>query len=222
MKRMRDIDSRDRPREKIVNKGVHSLTDRELIAAVIGRGTKEHDVREIAAELAVMMHDHGIPSYDDLLLIEGIGPSKASVLVASFELARRFGVRPDDDPVKIQHPEDVLPLVADIRARKQEFLLCVTLNGAGEVIEKRTITMGILNHSLVHPREVFADAIADRAASVICIHNHPSGTLSASEQDLLVTNQLIEAGKILGIDLLDHIIVTKNGYLSLKEQGMIS
>jgi len=219
---MRDIDSRDRPREKIAKRGVDALSDQELIAAVIGRGTKGHDVREISAELAEVIHRDKIPSYDDLLLIEGIGPSKASVLVASFELARRYGVRPDDNPIRITHPQDVLPLVADIRSRKQEYFLCITLNGAGEVIEKRTITMGILNHSLVHPREVFADAIVDRAASVICVHNHPSGTLAASEQDIRITGQLTEAGRILGIDLLDHLIVTKNGYISMKEQGLIS
>jgi DNA repair protein RadC len=103
---------------------------------------------------------------------------------------------------------------------KQEHFICITLNGAGEVIGNRTITVGLLNHSLVHPREVFADAITDRAASVICVHNHPSGSLEASTQDIMITRQLASAGEILGIRLLDHVIVTKQGHLSLKEKGI--
>ncbi|MBN1165971.1 MAG: DNA repair protein RadC [Methanospirillaceae archaeon] len=221
MKRMREIENLDRPREKIARKGVFALSDQELFAAIIGKGTRDHDVREISSRLARQMQNGGMLSYEELLSIEGIGPTKASVLVASFELARRYGIRPDDIPVKITHPEDILPLVADIRNRMQELFLCITLNGAGEVIQKRIITMGILNHSLVHPREVFADAITDRAASIICVHNHPSGTLTPSEQDKRVTAQLAEAGKILGIDLLDHLVVTKSGYLSLREEGFL-
>lgn len=218
---MRDIKNHDRPREKIAKKGAKALSDQELLAAIFGRGTKNHDVRQISARVALMLQHQSLISYDDLLTIDGLGPSKASVLVAAFELARRYGIGPDDTPVQITHPEDVLPLVADIRNRTQEHFLCITLNGAGEVIQSRTVTMGILNHSLVHPREVFADAITDRAASVICVHNHPSGTLTASRQDIDVTAQLAAAGKILGIELLDHLIVTKNGYVSLREEGYI-
>ncbi|HZD43102.1 MAG TPA: JAB domain-containing protein, partial [Methanomicrobiales archaeon] len=116
---------------------------------------------------------------------------------------------------------DIPPLVPDLIAKKQEYFLCITLNGAGEVIEKRTITVGLLNHSLVHPREVFADAITDRAASVILVHNHPSGSLELSSQDIAITRQLAESGSLLGIRVLDHIIVSKNGYLSMKERGLL-
>ena len=123
--------------------------------------------------------------------------------------------------IKISRPEDALPLLQGIPGKKQEHFICITLNGAGEVLGNRIITVGLLNHSLVHPREVFADAITDRAASIICVHNHPSGTLEPSPQDLEVTRQLTEAGAILGIRLMDHLIVTKNGHLSMKERGYL-
>ena len=122
---------------------------------------------------------------------------------------------------KISTPADILPLVSFLSGKKQEHFICITLNGANEVIETRTITMGLLNHSLVHPREVFADAITDRAASIICVHNHPSGTLDPSSQDIAITRQLADAGTLVGIRLLDHLIITDSGWLSMKEQGLI-
>ena len=122
---------------------------------------------------------------------------------------------------KITSSTDVLPLVSDIINKKQEYFICISLNGAGEVVGNRIITVGLVNHSLVHPREVFADAITDRAASVILVHNHPSGTLEPSKQDILMTKQLVEAGAILGIKVLDHLIVSKKGHLSMKEKGLL-
>jgi DNA repair protein RadC len=121
----------------------------------------------------------------------------------------------------IRRPQDVLPFIQHIADKKQEYFLALSLNGANEVIESRVVTVGLLDSSQIHPREVFADAIADRAAAVILAHNHPSGLLEPSPQDLALTRQLVEAGKIVGIEVLDHIIVTKRGYLSLKEQGYI-
>ena len=156
--------------------------------------------------------------YENLRKIEGVGFAKASQIVAGFELARRYLMK---DDVKVASPSDVLPLVSDIIVKKQEYFICISLNGAGEVVGNRIVTVGLLNHSLVHPREVFADVITDRAASVIFVHNHPSGSLEPSEQDLEITKQLVEAGNILGIKVLDHIIVAKKGYLSLKERGVL-
>jgi DNA repair protein RadC len=111
--------------------------------------------------------------------------------------------------------------VNSYREKPQEHFICISLSGAGEVIQSRVVTIGTLNHSLVHPREVFAGAITDRAASVICVHNHPSGSLEASPQDVAITRQLQEAGAILGIQLLDHIIITRAGFSSLKEKGLV-
>lgn len=217
---MRDTPNHDRPREKLASRGPQVLTDAELIALLLGRGTKERDVWQVANDVRNYLKDAGgTPSYSDLLEIEGIGSAKACEIMACFELGRRYLAGDGGAGQRVLSPEDILPLVAEWRNKKQEYFICITLNGAGEVIERRVVTIGILNQSLVHPREVFVDAITDRAASVILVHNHPSGSLDPSTQDLGITRQLAEAGSILGIRVLDHIIVTKNGYASLKELG---
>jgi DNA repair protein RadC len=220
MRKMKDVPEPDRPREKIAKKGVVALTDTELIEAILGRGTINRDVRTIARDIAALMSDHTREiRYEDVLAIGGIGPTKAAQIMACLELGRRR--YEPTDVVKIQKPEDVLPLVGTYRDKPQEHFICISLSGAGEVISTRVVTIGILNHSLVHPREVFAGAITDRAASVICVHNHPSGSLEASVQDIAITRQLQEAGTLLGIQLLDHIIITKTGFSSMKEKGLV-
>jgi len=217
---MKEVPEHDRPREKIAKKGVATLSDAELVEAILGRGVKDRDVRAIARDITAVLGDRsGEVRYEDILSINGIGPSKAAQIVASLELGRRRYREPAAAIVK--KPEDVLPLVAPYRDRQQEHFICISMTGAGEVIASRVVTIGILNHSLVHPREVFAEAITDRAASVICVHNHPSGSLDASPQDIAITRQLAEAGALLGIQLLDHVIVTKTGYSSMKERGLL-
>ncbi len=221
MKKMCDVPLPDRPREKIAKKGVSALSDNELIEVIIGRGTMGNDVRKISKEIASLVERSPQEiCYEDLLKIEGVGPSKASQIMACFELGRRH-FRSEASVHKVTKPEDVLFLVADLREKRQEHFICITLNGAGEVLGNRTITVGLLNHSLVHPREVFADAITDRAASIICVHNHPSGSLEPSSQDIAITTQLREAGALVGIQLIDHIIVTKTGHLSMRERGLL-
>lgn len=220
MKKMRDTPNHDRPREKLAARGPQALSDTELIALLLGRGTKERDVRQVASDVeGYLKKAEGDLSYGDLLAIDGIGSAKACEIMACFELGRRYLGGDGVSGHRITCPEDVLPLVTEWRCKKQEYFFCITLNGAGEVIKRRIVTVGILNQSLVHPREVFSDAITDRAASVILVHNHPSGTLEPSTQDIGITRQLVEAGSILGIRVLDHIIVTKKGYSSLKELG---
>ena len=218
---MRDVPLIDRPREKIANKGPEALSDNELIEVIIGRGTTGNDVRKISKEISTLIQQSsGAVNYESLLGIEGIGPSKASQIMACFELGRRYCKEPSVLH-KVTKPEDILPLVAEMREKRQEHFVCLTLNGAGEVLGNRVITVGLLNHSLVHPREVFADAITDRAASIICVHNHPSGSLEPSAQDIAITAQLRDAGALVGIQLIDHIIVTKTGHLSMRERGLI-
>ncbi len=220
MKKMRDVPELDRPREKIAGKGATSLTDSELIEVIIGRGTKDNDVRKIAKEISGLIGQTGSLRIGDLTAIQGVGPSKASQILACLELGRRrFGIEPANH--RVAKPEDILPLVSGIRDKRQEHFICITLNGAGEVLGNRTVTVGLLNHSLVHPREVFADAITDRAASIICVHNHPSGSLEPSSQDIAITSQLKEAGSVVGIQLIDHLIVTKTGHVSMRERGLL-
>jgi DNA repair protein RadC len=223
MKKMKDVPMLDRPREKIARKGVRSLTDQELIESILGMGTQCKDVREMAKEICgILKEQRGAIHYDALQSVVGIGPSKAAQIMACFELGRRY-CAPAEDSIRVAKPQDCLqiPLIAEMRDKRQEHFICITLNGAGEVLDSRIITVGLLNHSLVHPREVFADAITDRAASVICVHNHPSGSLEPSPQDIAITTQLREAGLLLGIQLIDHIIVTKTSYLSMKERGLL-
>lgn len=217
MKTIKDMPEHSRPREKLREKGAAALTDEELVTAILGMGTAGVDVRTISKEVAGLIREHREAlTLDHLLAVPGMGLAKAGQILSAFELARRHLLK---DVVKISCAKDVLPLLADIAGKQQEYFLCITLNGANEVIEKRVVTIGLLDKSPVHPREVFADVIADRAAAVIFAHNHPSGDLQPSEADLRLQDQLNEAGKILGIRVLDHVIVTRKGYYSFQEAG---
>ena len=219
MKTIKDLPEHSRPREKLRKKGAFALTDEELVTTILGAGTAGIDVRTIARQVAGLIREHkaGL-TLDHLLAVPGMGLAKAGQILSAFELARRHLLK---DSVKITVAQDILPLVADISGKQQEYFVCISLNGANEVIEKRVVTIGLLDKSPVHPREVFADVIADRAAAVIFVHNHPSGELQPSEADLRIHEQLTEAGKILGIHVLDQIIVTKKGHFSFQEAGLI-
>jgi len=219
MKTIKDMPEHARPREKLREKGPKALTDEELVTAILGMGTTGVDVRTMAKQVVslILEHKEGL-SLDHLLEVPGMGLAKAAQILSAFELARRHLFK---DIVKIICARDILPPVSDIAGKQQEHFVCISLNGANEVIEKRVVTIGLLNKSPVHPREVFADVIADRAAAVFFVHNHPSGELQPSEFDLNIHRQLTEAGKILGIQVLDHVIVTRKGYYSFREAGLL-
>jgi DNA repair protein RadC len=219
LRHIKDIPDFDRPREKLAARGPEALSDSELLAILLGSGVRGKDVFQVArAILRKLDKDKLTIGVKDLVLIEGVGFAKACQIVASFELARR---RLLQESVVVHKADDVLPLISYIADKKQEYFLCVSLNGANEVIGNRVVTVGLLNTSQVHPREVFVDAISDRAASVILAHNHPSGVLEPSPDDIATTRQLVDAGKILGIPVLDHIIITKKSHLSFKEGGFM-
>ena len=219
MRKITDIPDIDKPREKLIRRDVSTLSNVELLAVLIGRGVRGRDVLQVASEVDRRFKDNldrvGI---EELTEIEGIGKTKASQILAGFELARRYSGKGD---VKITFPSDVLPFVMEIRDKNQEYFVCISLNGANEVIGNRVVTVGLLNTNQVHPREIFSDAIAERAASIILVHNHPSGNTEPSHADIAVTNRLIEAGEILGIKIHDHIIVSKDSHTSMKESGLI-
>ena len=219
MKTIKDMPEHDRPREKLREKGASALTDEELVAAILGMGTAGVDVRTISKQVAGLLREHGESlRLEHLLKLPGMGLAKASQILSAFELARRHLLK---ETVKITAAQDVLPLLADIRKKQQEYFICISLNGANEVIEKRVVTIGLLDKSPVHPREVFADVISDRAASVIFAHNHPSGDEQPSESDRRIQEQLTQAGDILGLRILDHVIVTRKSYFSFQEAGLI-
>ena len=179
----------DRHREKLARYGTARLSDLELLMAIIGSGNKQADVGKIAREvLKILRQKGGDVSYDDLCGVVGLGEAKIPVILASLELARRYLL--DSDQPIIDSPEKAVELLADIRDKKQEYFVCLTLDGANRLIAKRVVTIGTLTASLVHPREVFADPLADRAATVILAHNHPSGALEPSAEDLNLTKRL--------------------------------
>lgn len=219
MKSIKDIPDFDRPREKMAAKGPESLSDAELLAILLGSGVKGKDVLKIAHDILRRLDKHKEKlSVKTLISIQGVGFAKACQIMAALEFARR---RISKESIVVQTAEDALPLLSPIADKKQEYFLCISLNGANEVLGNRVVTVGLLNTNQIHPREVFVDAISDRAAAVILAHNHPSGILKPSADDIAATAQLVESGKILGIPVLDHIIVTKKGYLSFKEQGLL-
>lgn len=203
-----------RPREKLQSRGASALSDYELLMAIIGSGTAQADVTKIARDVRKVISEKGSQlEYEDLLAVTSLGPAKAANIMAGFELWRRqFEVT--ERPI-IDSPEKAVEQLNDIRDKKQEYFVCLTLDGANRLIAKRIITIGTLTASLVHPREVFADAITDRAASIIVAHNHPSGNLTPSEADRDVTARLREAGELLGVSLVDHIVMTKNSWHSI-------
>ena len=219
MKKIKDMPVHERPREKLLEKGAGFLSDQELLAIILGRGTRNQDVLTISKKIIRIIDEKGLHfSAGDILELEGIGQAKAATIAAAFEFVRRR-VKPEG--LKIKFPADVLPLIRHYGDRKQEHFLCVSINGANEVINVRVVSIGLVNKTHVHPREVFADPITDRASAVILAHNHPAGDLNPSQEDINLTNQLKKAGQILGISVLDHVIFSPRGHYSFVEHGQM-
>jgi DNA repair protein RadC len=215
----REMDAQPRIRERLTKEGPASLSDAELLAALLGTGIKGKGVNELADEvLALLDKGEGVPEADTLVRLAGIGEAKASAVCAALELGRRlYGARER----KVASPGDVWPIVAHWSDRKQERFICCSLNGAHELIAARVVSIGLVNRTVVHPREVYADPITDRACAVIVAHNHPSGRLEPSPEDREITCRLKEAADTLGIALLDHVIFSGSGYYSFVEHGLL-
>ena len=218
-KRFDDIPMQDRPREKLLRTGASALSDQELLAILLGKGTPGMDVMTLAGKLAKVIDERGLNvRAEDLTSFPGVGDAKATLILAAIEFARRR-IKPEG--VKIETPADLLPHVRHFADRKLEHFLCATINGANEILNIRVVSMGLIDRTPVHPREVFADALSDRAAAVIVAHNHPAGELEPSPSDISITAQLKAAGSIVGIELLDHIIFNRTGYFSFLEDGKL-
>ena len=209
----------ERPRERLAARGVDALSDVELLTLMLGSGSSKKSVNRLAAELLSVVENSGDDiNLDNLVVIKGIGSARAAMIAASLEFARRR-LRPARR--KIGQPSDVVPLLTHWADRPQEHFLVLSLNGAHEVIRIRVISQGILDRTVVHPREVFVDPLRDRAAAIVCAHNHPSGNSDPSADDRKLTKKLRQSGELLGIPLLDHIIFTEEGYFSFLESGII-
>jgi DNA repair protein RadC len=219
MKKITELHRLEKPREKLAAKGAASLKNDELLAVLLGSGVQGKDVRKLAREIISLM-DEGIEqlTLERLCRIHGLGTAKASQILAAITLSKRYLIRTNR---RITDAADVYRTLHRYSDRSQEYFLSVTLDGASHIINTRTVFIGTLNQSLVHPREVFADAIADRAAGIIIAHNHPSGTCEPSRADIQITQRLKEVSKLVGIELLDHVILTKDGYYSFSDEGML-
>lgn len=206
-----------RPREKLIKKGVSYLSDPELIAIMLGSGIKGKGIVKLSEEIVKKIDEEGYETdIENFMKITGIGKAKSATLAAAFEFSRR---RMLPSPKKISKPQDIISAVNHYADRRQEYFLCLSLNGAHEINHIRVVSVGLVNRALVHPREVFAEPIHDRAAAVICAHNHPSGNTEPSREDKEVTKILKKSGEILGIALLDHIIFSEKSYYSFAEEG---
>jgi DNA repair protein RadC len=215
----------ERPREKLLQSGASALSDAELVAVVLRTGADRVTAVDLASTLLREFGSLRVLASrtpQDLRRFRGLGPAKSLALVAAFELGRRAAAAPREDRVRITSPEMVAALFQPVlRDLHQEVFKVLLLDSANNLLRDVTVTTGLLNSSLVHPREVFRPAILEPAASVILLHNHPSGNPEPSAEDIAVTKQLAEAGRVFGIPVHDHVIVTPESYTSFAERGLI-
>ena len=222
---IRDFPKDDRPRERLIKEGSSSLSTQELLAIVLRTGTKNESVLQISNQLLHKFDGLRFlmnASIEEISNINGIGEAKATQLLAAFELGKRINRLQFEDRFVIKSPDDCAKFMMDeMRFLEQEHFICLYLNTKNQIIARETIFKGSLNASIVHPREVFKEAFRRSASSIICLHNHPSGDPTPSREDIEVTKRLVECGKIIGIELLDHIIIGEHKYVSLKEKGYV-
>lgn len=221
--KIHDVLEVDRPRERLIRQGAKSLSNQELIAILLGTGTKKESVLTVANRVLInfeKLHNLKHATLEEIMDIKGIGEAKAVLLLAAIELGRRLATKDLEERFTIRSPEDAATfLMQDMTSLQQEHFVCLFLNVKNQVLHKQTIFVGSLNASIVHPREIFREAVKRSAASIICAHNHPSGVPTPSPEDVDVTSRLYEAGKIVGVDLLDHVIIGDHQFISMKEKG---
>ncbi len=220
-----DLPISERPRERLQKFGVEALSAQEIFALILGRGIAGESVMVTAQRLLSQFGSlKGIAgaSVEELSQVKGIGIAKASQIKAAFELTNRLeGFSENVNMPLVKTPEDVSGLVQGrLKGKKKEYFLALLLDTRNKLIRMAEVSIGSLDSSIVHPREVFKEAVSASAASVIFVHNHPSGDTEASEDDIKLTKRLAEAGEIMGIDVLDHIIIGGKKYLSLKREGL--
>ncbi|WP_034301654.1 RadC family protein [Bacillus cihuensis] len=222
---IRDVPKDERPRERFIQTGPQSLSNQELLAILLRTGTKEESVLQLANRLISTFEGLRMlidASIDEITAIKGIGEAKAIQILAAVELGKRITQLNYPDRYVIRSPEDGANYcMEEMRFLTQEHFITLYLNTKNQVLHKQTIFIGSLNASIVHPREVYKEAFRRSAASIICLHNHPSGDPSPSREDIEVTKRLVECGKIIGIELLDHIIIGEHKFVSLKEKGYL-
>ncbi len=216
---------KERPRERLLQQGAQHLTEAELLGILIGKGTRRKTAIDLARELLdryESLENLFSRSPSELMKVKGIGSAKAATLSAAFQLVRRIQSKTSKDQPSFKRAKDVanlyLPLVKDLR---KEVFRVLLLSRSNRLIKEVTISEGTLDASIVHPRDVFREALLESAAGVILLHNHPSGNPNPSEEDIRITKQLVEAGRVMGIKVYDHIILAGEDYRSLADDGLI-
>jgi DNA repair protein RadC len=222
---LRDLPHEERPRERMMQYGAEALSHAELLAILLRTGSHQESAIHLAQRI---MNKVGSIrnlvdlSIDELKQIKGIGSAKAVQLKAGIELGQRLARARMSDTVTIRSPRDAMDLLGEqLRYLQKEHFVCLFLNTKNHVIAQETLSMGSLNASIVHPREIFRAAIKCSSASIVCAHNHPSGDPTPSPEDISLTSRLVEAGHIIGIEVLDHVIIGDGDFVSLKEQGLM-
>ncbi len=218
---MKHLPADQRPREKLLARGPGALADAELLALLLRTGTRGKGVLDLAGELLRRFGGGEIAKagFAELRGAPGLGPARACEIMAAFELGRRY-LNGKKAGIYLK-PRDIWEELRDVRDQKKEHFVVFFLDTRNQEIKRDIVSIGTLNYNLVHPREVFEPAVKNLAASVIVAHNHPSGCLEPSDEDLSLTKRLSQAGKLLGIELLDHVIVTKEGFMSFKQKGLL-
>ncbi|MCM3717013.1 RadC family protein [Fictibacillus phosphorivorans] len=222
---IKDYPLQERPRERLLQDGPDTLSNYELLAILLRTGTKQMSAIQLSHH--IIQHFEGLRHLKDATIgelkeINGIGPAKAVELMAAIEIGKRISRLQFEERYTIRSPEDgARYLMDELRFLHQEHFVCLYLNTKNQVLNKKTVFIGSLNTSIVHPREVFKEGLKRSCASIICFHNHPSGDPAPSREDIEVTKRLVECGKMLGIEVLDHIIIGDQKYVSLKEKGYV-
>lgn len=222
---LRDLPHEERPRERMMHYGASALSHAELLAILLRTGSRQesavHLAQKVINEVGSIRNLVDI-SIDELTRIKGIGHAKAIQLKAGIELGQRLARARIGEPVIIRSPRDAADLLSEqLRYLQKEHFVCLFLNTKNHIIAQETLSIGSLNASIVHPREVFRAAMKCSSASIICAHNHPSGDPTPSPEDISITARLVEAGQIVGIDVLDHLVIGDGAFVSLKEQGLM-
>lgn len=221
--KLKDVPKAERPRERLLQYGSTHLSNKELIALLLGSGTRNESVLDLANR--VLMHFEGLKllkeaTIEELTAIKGIGPARGVILLAALELGERLNKYKPTERYVVRSPEDGADYVMEeMRTLDQEHFIALFLNTKNQIIHSQTIFIGTLNSSVVHPREIFREAVRRSSASIIVAHNHPSGDPTPSPEDINVTKRLVKAGKIMGIEVLDHLVIGDGKFTSLKEKG---
>ena len=220
-KTIKELPKVERPREKLMQYGPEKLSNSELLAILLRSGKKGENVVELANKILKRFSKDELPNltFNDLKDYSGLGPAKACEIIACFELGKRL--LKDKKAEIYLKPKEIWEELKDLRDHKKEHFVIFYLDSRNQEIKREIISVGSLNANLVHPREVFEPAVRHLAAQIILAHNHPSGDPEPSEDDLEITKRLTESGKILGIEVVDHIIITKTGFISFKEKNLI-